>query len=190
MVPLLSLSNLLDLVNVCICLVYLVIEVYLENYDLFAMIVLAIGLAGAISGCLKYSLIIGIMTFVKGAALLVILVENPLSPHCPAWVKGLTTMFLGQLIFYSFGLTAAHLVRLVIRRDLIAEENICLVDCTPETCTGCNLHRSDEDDDGFVHVQCAVNQDGQTILITAEHVDNFGRVNASYVVDQTNCGSG
>ena len=120
MVPFLSLSVLLDLVNVCICLVYLGIEVYLENYDLFAMIVLAIGLAGAISGFLKYSLIIGIMTFMKGAVMLVLLVENPLSPDCPAWVKGVTTLFLG-----------------------------------------CNLHRSDEDDDGFVHVQCAVNQDGR-----------------------------
>ena len=190
MVPLLSLSNLLDLVNVCICLVYLGIEVYLENYDLFAMIVLVIGLAGAISGFLKYSLIIGIMTFMKGAVLLVLLVENPLAPHCPAWVKGVTTLFLGQLIFYSFGLTAAHLVRLRVRRDITAEDNIGLVDCEPETCTGCNLHRLDEEDDGFVHVQCAVNQDGQAILITAEHVDNCGKVNASYVVDETNCGSG
>ena len=102
----------------------------------------------------------------------------------------MTTLFLGQLIFYSFGLTAAHLVKLRVRRDLTAEENIGLVDCKPETCTGCNLHRSDEDDDGFVHVQCAVNQDGQAILITAEHVDNCGKVNASYVVDETNCGSG
>ena len=83
MVPFLCLSVLLDSVNVCICLIYLGIEVYLEHYDLFAMLVLVIGLAGAVSGFLKYSLIIGIMTFMKGAVLLVLLVENPLAPHCP-----------------------------------------------------------------------------------------------------------
>ena len=189
MVSLLCLSILLDVVNVSICFVYIGVEAYLENYDLFAIIVLVISLVSAVSGCLKFSLIIGIMTLVKGGALLVILVNNPLSAQCPVWVKGLTTMFLGQLIFYSFGLTAAHLVRLVIRRDLIAEENICLVDCTPENCTGCNLHRLNEDDDGFVHVQSAVNQDGQAILITAEHVDSV-RVNASYAVDEINGQSG
>ena len=161
MVPFLCLSVLLDLVNVCICLIYLGIEVYLENYDLFAMLVLVIGLAGAVSGFLKYSLIIGIMTFMKGAVLLVLLAENPLDPHCPAWVKGVTTLFLGQLIFYSFGLTAAHIVKLLVRRDLTAEDNIGLVDdCEPETCTGCNLHRLDEMDDGFVHIQYTVNRAG------------------------------
>ena len=190
MVPFLCLSVILDLVNVCICLVYLGIEVYLENYDFFAMLVLVIGLAGVISGFFKYSLIIGIMTFMKGAVLLVLLVENPLAPHCPAWVKGVTTLFLGQLIFYSFGLTAAHLVRLRVRRDLTAEDNIGLVDCEPDTCTGCNLHRLDEVDDGFVHIQCTFNQDGQAILTTAEHADNCSKVNASYIVDETYFGSG
>ena len=102
----------------------------------------------------------------------------------------MTTLFLGQLIFYSFGLTAAHLVRLRVRRDLTAEDNIGLVDCEPETCTGCNLHRLDEVDDGFVHIQCTFNQDGQAILTTAEHADNCSKVNASYIVDETNFGSG
>ena len=189
MVSLLSLSFFLDVVNVSICFVYLGIEAYLENYDLFAIIVLVISLVSAVSGCLKFSLIIGIMTLVKGAALLVILVDNPLSAQCPVWVKGLTTMFLGQLIFYSFGLTAAHLVRLVIRPDLIAEENISLVDCTTENCTGCNLHMLNEDVDGFVHVQSAVDHNGHDILITTEHVDSV-RVNSSYVVDEIKGHSG
>ena len=95
----------------------------------------------------------------------------------------------GAADILQFGLTAAHLVRLVIRPDLIAEENISLVDCTPENCTGCNLHMLNEDDDGFVHVQSAVDHNGQDIMITTEHVDSV-RVISSYLLDEINGHSG
>ena len=189
MVSLLSLSILLDVVNVSICFVYIGVEAYLENYDLFAIIVLVISLVSAVSGCLKFSLIIGVMTLVKGAALIVILVDNPLSAHSPVLVKCLITLFLGQLILYSFGLTVLHLVKLVMRPDLIAEVNISLDDCTQENCTGCNLHLLNEDDAGFVHVQSAVDHNGQDIMITTEHVDGV-KVVSSYLLDELNVLSG
>ena len=189
MVSLLSLSILLDIVNTLLCLVYIVVEAFLANHDLFAIIILGISLVSAVFGCLKFSLFIGVMTLVKGAALIVILVDNPLSAHCPVWVKGLITLFLGQLTLYSFGLTVAHLVMLVMRPDLIAEVNISLDDCTQENCTGCNLHLLNEDNAGFVNVQSAVDHNGQDIMITTEHVDGV-RVVSSYLLDEINGHSG
>ena len=189
MVSPLSLSISLDIVNALICLVYIVVEAFLANHDLFAIIIFGISLVSAVFGCLKFSLFIGVMTLVKGAALLVILVDNLLSAQCLVWVKGLTTLFVGQLTFYSYGLTVAHLVRLAIRPDLIAEENISLVDCTQENCTGCNLHLLNEDDDDFVNVQSAVDHNGQDIMITTEHVDAVSVV-SSYLLDEINGHSG
>ena len=189
MVSLLSLSISLDIVNALICLVYIVVEAFLANHDLFATTILGISIVSAVVGCLKFSLIIGVMTLVKGAALIVILVDNPLSAHSPVLVKCLITLFLGQLILYSFGLTVVHLVKLVMRPNLIAEVNVSLDDCTQENCTGCNLHLLNEDDAGFVHVQSAVDHNGQDIMITTEHVDGV-KVVSSYLLDELNVLSG
>ena len=52
------------------------------------------------------------------------------------------------------------------------------------------MHRLDEEDDGFVHVQYTVNEDGQAILTTVEQNDNGSKVNESYIVDETHFGSG
>ena len=114
MFPFQCISVIFDLVNVSLCLVYLIIECYLKNVDVFAMAVLLVAVLGVISGffkCFKYSrILIGIMTLLKAALMLVFLIENTLAPHCPAWVKAITTLFLGQLTLYSFGMSVVHIV--------------------------------------------------------------------------------
>ena len=193
MVPFLCMSVILDLVNVCICLVYLIIEIYLKNIDIFAIVVLLVAVAGVISGFFKFfkysRILIGVMILLKAALLVVLLIENPLAPHCPAWVKGITTLFFGQLTLYSFGMSVAHIVQLLINRDLTAEDNTGLVDDLElENVT--TQHRLDEMDEDYVFVQYTTNQDGQKILSTVEQTDNGSRVNKSYLVDETQVESG
>ena len=163
------------------------------NIDIFAIVVLLVAVAGVISGFFKFfkysRILIGIMILLKAALLVVLLIENPLAPHCPAWVKGITTLFFGQLILYSFGMSVAHIVQLLINRDLIAEDNTGLVDDLElETLT--TQHRLDEMEEDYVFVQCTSNQEGQTILTTIEQTNNGSKVDKVYLVDETQVQSG